>query len=108
MGNVEGKIYNDGFSGPQDVIDQFNAPDDALTGATVFYASYTYEDYSGYAVVVFEKDGKLWEVHGSHCSCHGLEGQWDLEETNWEAIAMRPEHELVEMAKVKLANSKPY
>jgi len=23
--------------------------------------------------------GKFFEVHGGHCSCHGLEGQWDEE-----------------------------
>lgn len=30
----------------------------------------------------FYKDGKYYSVYGSHCSCHGLEGQWDpVEET---------------------------
>lgn len=26
-------------------------------------------------------DGKLYEVHGSHCSCYGFEGQWEPTET---------------------------
>lgn len=43
----------------------------------ILFASYVYEDYSGDAVVLFERDGKLYEVYGSHCSCYGLEGQWE-------------------------------
>ncbi len=99
------KVYNDLFTGPEEVVEQFDAPADALDDAQVFFATYGYQG-QGYccdAVVVFEKGGKLWEVHGSHCSCYGLEGQWEPEETTWEAIAMRPEHELVAMAKSKLA-----
>lgn len=47
----------------------------------LLYADYTYEDYSGDAYVLgYNKDSKLFfEVHGSHCSCYGLEGQWDEE-----------------------------
>ena len=58
-----------------------------LDGAEILLASYTYEDYSGSAYVLFRKDGKLWEVHGSHCSCYGLEeDQWDPEETSLEHL----------------------
>lgn len=60
------------------------------TDAEVLFAAYTYENYSGTAIVIFERDGKLYENHGGHCSCYGLEGQWSPEETTWEAIAMRP------------------
>jgi hypothetical protein len=52
-------------------------------------ASYTYENYSGDAHVLFEKDGKLWEVYGSHCSCNGLGGQWKPGHVTWEALALR-------------------
>lgn len=47
----------------------------------LLYADYTYEDYSGDAYVLgYNKDKKqFFEVHGSHCSCYGLEGQWDEE-----------------------------
>lgn len=31
----------------------------------------------------------LYEVNGSHCSCYGLEGQWEEEETTVEALAYR-------------------
>lgn len=48
----------------------------------ILLGSYTYEDYSGNAFVLFRRksDGKLYEVNGSHCSCYGLEGQWAPEE----------------------------
>lgn len=45
----------------------------------ILFASYSYENYSGDAWVLFEQDGALFEVNGSHCSCYGLEGQWEPE-----------------------------
>lgn len=55
----------------------------------ILYAAYTYESYSGSALVLYERDGRPYEVHGGHCSCYGLEGQWEPEETSWEALRMR-------------------
>lgn len=55
----------------------------------VLFASYGEDNYSGDAWVLFEQDGKLYEVNGSHCSCFGLEGQWEPEETALEAIKLR-------------------
>lgn len=52
-------------------------------------AVYTYESYSGKAFVLYEHDGKLFEVNASHCSCYGLENQFDPEETTWAALLMR-------------------
>ena len=98
-------VYRHDFKDAEDVIAQFDAPADALAGATVFFADYTYEDYSGSATVIFEKDGKLWEVNGSHCSCYGLEGQWQPEETTWEAIAIRGDEDLAALARQKLGGS---
>lgn len=47
----------------------------------LLYADYTYEDYSGDAYILGydEEKKQFFEVHGSHCSCYGLEGQWDEE-----------------------------
>lgn len=45
----------------------------------ILFASYGQDNYSGDAFVLFEEDGKLYEVNGGHCSCYGLEGQWDAE-----------------------------
>lgn len=51
-------------------------------GIEVLLASYTAASYEGDAFVLFRKDGKLYEVNASHCSCYGVEGQWKPEETN--------------------------
>ncbi|MDX0007791.1 hypothetical protein GOB40_13720 [Sinorhizobium meliloti] len=67
----------------------FDIKDETLDGAEILLASYTYADYSGEAFVLFRKDGKLFEVNGSHCSCYGLEGQWEPEETSVEALRHR-------------------
>lgn len=77
------------FKNADDVIEQYHAPQDALKKAKVYLAWYGYGSYCGSSLVIFSKDGKLWEVNGSHCSCYGLEGQWQPEETSWEAIAKR-------------------
>lgn len=51
----------------------------------VIAAFYSQENYAGYADVYFEQNGVLYEVHGSHCSCMGLGGQWANEPTpHWD------------------------
>ena len=57
----------------------------------ILFASYTYENYSGSAFVLFRKlsDSKLYEVNGNHCSCHGLEGQWKPEEVDITSLKHR-------------------
>lgn len=60
-----------------------------LKGAEILVAAYENEGYDGTAMVVYIKDGKLFEVNGGHCSCHGLEGQWSPEETSLAALEMR-------------------
>lgn len=78
------------FSG---TMDDTVMKDGAKDGVHILFASYTYEDYSGNAFVLFEKDGQLYEVNGSHCSCWGLtEGQWEPEMVNLEEL----NHRLIE------------
>lgn len=67
----------------------FEIGDDMLVGVDILLASYSYENYYGDAFVLFKRDGKLWEVNASHCSCYGLEGQWEPEETSVESIERR-------------------
>jgi hypothetical protein len=55
---------------------------------SIVYAGYTYEDYSGAALIVFVKDGTLYENNDGHCSCYGLES-WEPEETSRETLLMR-------------------
>lgn len=76
-------------SGRDGVRDCFEISEADLAGAEILLADYTYEDNSGDAFVLFRRDGKLYEVHGAHCSCFGLEGQWEPEETTVEALRLQ-------------------
>lgn len=58
-------------------------------GVNILFASYGDDNYSGEAWVLFEKEGKLYEINGSHCSCYGLEDQWQPEEVNLEELEHR-------------------
>lgn len=46
-------------------------------------------DSSSFFLLKHKETEKLFEVHGSHCSCYGFEGQLELEETNIEALKHR-------------------
>ncbi len=52
-------------------------PEDFPPPEAILFASYGGQSYEGDAYVLFRKDAKYFEVHGSHCSCTGLEDQWD-------------------------------
>jgi hypothetical protein len=70
------------FENEESVIGAFEIPDHELEDAEIIVALYSCEDYSGSALVLFRRGGQLFEVHGSHCSCNGLEGQWEPEPTS--------------------------
>lgn len=57
----------------------------------VLLASYGTDNYNGDAFVLFRNtnDGKLYENHGSHCSCYGLEDQWGEELVDLDALKHR-------------------
>lgn len=66
-------------------IEEFwQVPKADLKGIRLLVAYESVGDYgcdsSGF--YVFRKGRKLYEVHGSHCSCYGFEGQWNPEETS--------------------------
>lgn len=68
----------------RDVFESFNYHYD---GENILFAAYAQDyGYDGTALVIFEKDSKLFEVHGGHCSCNGLENQWSPEESSFLAI----------------------
>ena len=46
-------------------------------------------DSTSFFVFKDKETGKLYEMHGSHCSCYGFEGQFRLEETTIEALKSR-------------------
>jgi hypothetical protein len=80
----EAGMFED-FSVPQEEREKIKAEFE------VIHAFYSYANYSGEAFVVLRSraDGEFWEVNGGHCSCHGLEGQWEMESTTLEALAQR-------------------
>lgn len=83
------KIYYDNWSSLEEMCNDFCISPSSLEGVKVIYASYETPAYEGSAFVVFIKDGKLYEVNGSHCSCMGLEDQWKPEETLVNALLER-------------------
>ncbi len=64
-------------------------PEGFPTADEIIFAAYGGGSYDGIAIVVYKKGGTLYEVNGSHCSCYGLEDQWDPEETSVDALRMR-------------------
>lgn len=71
-----------GVSGLEAMKYDFSITDKELEGVEILLASYTYEDYSGNAFVLFKRDEEYFEVNGSHCSCYGLEDQWEPEKVS--------------------------
>jgi len=82
-------MYQGDFNSVDDVVAEFQITPQDLARVTMAYASYEFEHYEGAAFVLFVKDDKLYEVHASHCSCYGLEGQWEPEETSVDELLFR-------------------
>lgn len=79
-------LHDFALNGIEDLKGYFEIDDAALEGVDILLASYTYGNYEGAAYVLFRKGDQLFEVYGSHCSCYGLEGQWEPEETDIETL----------------------
>jgi len=79
--------YFDIFTSIEDVHQEWNGSHN-VKDEEVLFAVYTYEEYSGSAFLIYERDGVLYEVHDAHCSCNGLEN-WNPEKTSWAALKMR-------------------
>lgn len=78
---VSGNRWNDEI--PRVVREDFPKEEEILL------AGYYYRDYEGSAYVLFERDGRLFEVEAGHCSCYGLEGSWEPDETTWKQLQDR-------------------
>jgi hypothetical protein len=78
---IKSEGYYDGFT-----VDNLEAVE--ISKLDIICAAYSSEGYEGDCFVLFRKDGKLYEVNDSHCSCNGLEG-WSPEETTKEALLKR-------------------
>ena len=71
-------VYVDGFSERNNVFEQFATEEDP--DIELVYSEYDCSQmYEGYATVIFWRKSKqdFFENYGSHCSCYGLEGQWN-------------------------------
>lgn len=73
-----------------DMAIEFGIFDNDIAGCDFVYSEYNQGSYEGDAFVVFIRDGKLFEVNASHCSCYGLDGTWEPEETTLSALLARP------------------
>lgn len=82
------QYYGD-FECLDDVVSMYDIQISDLDDAEILFAFYGCEDGHGTSFVLFRRDQKLYEVNASHCSCYGLHGQWEPEETFVEAILHR-------------------
>lgn len=64
----------------------------------IFFSHYKYEDYSGsgYLWGYNEETDTFFYNSGSHCSCYGLEGQWDMEDHTYEEMVAVIERQIAE------------
>ena len=78
----------------QEIINEFEIPKETLKNFDVIIWDYTYENYQGSAFLLLQdkNTNKLYEVNGSHCSCYGLEGQFELEEVTKKELMFRLEN----------------
>lgn len=74
-----------GFKKKEDLEKEFSIKlNDSIN---ILFAFYGDEGSLGVtSFIIFENNGLLYEVEASHCSCHGLEDQWEPKETTWEAL----------------------
>lgn len=70
--------YHENFSNWEDVQREFQMNEQEPE--EVLFAMYDTPDYEGYAEVVYRNGNKFYWVSGSHCSCYGLEDQWEPEQ----------------------------
>lgn len=82
-------MYMCNWTNKEEMMNDFDISVDDLRGAEILLANYNNCCWEGDAFVLFIRNGKLYEVNGSHCSCYGLEGQWEPEETIKEALLHR-------------------
>ncbi len=74
---IKNREYRGEFSAWNDVSESFGGGCPKTEPRYVF-AEYQVSGYEGYSTVISSKDGKKFNVvEGSHCSCYGLENQWE-------------------------------
>ena len=71
-------MFANDFKNWEDVMREF--AEQVAIPDELFLASYVQGNYEGEALVLYRNKDKYYLVYGSHCSCYGLEGQWNPEE----------------------------
>lgn len=71
-------VYDGDFESWADVCRYFE--EDVAEPDEVLLAMYNMDGYEGSADVIYRVGDRYYWVHGGHCSCYGLEGQFDPEE----------------------------
>lgn len=84
-------VFLEIWANKEDVANSFEYP--LARTKNILFAFYDIDYYEGSAYVLFEEDGKLYEVFGGHCSCYGLEGQWGTTEVTFDMFKLRWENE---------------
>lgn len=87
--NELNEVFFEDFENREEVEDQFRIK--LSPSIKILFAFYENESYEGEAFVLFKENGILYEVNGAHCSCDGLEDQWEPEETTKDSIMHRLE-----------------
>lgn len=82
-------VFVGDFGSVADIAKAFRVDSHIVETSQILYAAYDIANWEGHALVVFMQDGQLYEVNGSHCSCYGLEGQWEPELTSVAALRLR-------------------
>jgi hypothetical protein len=92
-GSGQNNDFNsENYCNPIDVIKEyFNINEAQLESVHIKYASYIpyATNKSGKALIIFEKNGKLYEVNGQHDSKSGFLSQWEPEETSKKFLLSR-------------------
>ncbi|MGE6347879.1 hypothetical protein ACQKIY_25605 [Bacillus mycoides] len=89
LGEFAQDVWEEGVTGADLIAHQFEEKEEHIRSLQILLASYDVDGYDGEAFVLFLEDGKMYEVHGSHCSCYGLEDQWKPEEVTIEELDFR-------------------
>lgn len=75
------------------IANEFGTTIDDINEYHVLYAWYDYQSYEGDAYLLLIKNNKIYEVTAGHCSCYGLEGQFEPEEVPLKVLYHRLEND---------------
>jgi hypothetical protein len=85
--------YVDWFKNRQDVAKEFEVElPDSIDILVAAYGDPHEYGYYGQAVVYYVENRQLFEVHASHCSCYGLESQWEPKPMTWQDLQADLKH----------------